>query len=146
MRIFLLISLLAGVNQAAAYDGRIGDAVIDVRSGLVGSSLDLSQMVLPRWRGGVTLTHGWLGRSIPFGLGIVVGYEHHRRGYAWVPRAQLSASMGLLADSGLGVNAQMSGGFLWYMTRQTGVGLNLGGNLWGNDLRPDLTVSVVKRW
>lgn len=132
--------------SAQAYDSRIGDALIDARSGLAGSSLGLTQMVLPKWRTGVTLTHGWDASRIPFGLGAVVGYEHHRRGYALVPRARVTASMGLLRDGGLGVNAQLSGGLVWYLTRQTGLGLSAGGSLWGNQLNPDLTVSLVQRW
>jgi hypothetical protein len=54
--------------------------------------------------------------------------------------------MGLLRDGGLGVNAQLSGGLVWYLTRQTGLGLSAGGSLWGNQLKPDLTVSLVQRW
>ena len=138
--------IIMGGASVQAYDARIGDAIIDTRSGLAGSSLDLTQMVFPRWRGGVTLSHGWTGVRIPVGLGMVVGYEHHHRGYALIPRARITASMGLLGDSGLGVNAQLSGGLLWYATRSVGLGLNLGGNLWGNDIQPDLTFSWVQRW
>ena len=144
-RLVFLLFLFWG-SSAPAYDARIGDAVIEARSGFVGSSLDLTQMVFPRWRGGLTLTHGWSGLRMPMGLGLVVGYEHHHRGYALIPRARVTASMGLLSDSGLGVNAQLSGGFLWYATRSLGLGLSLGGNLWGNDLQPDMTFSVVQRW
>ena len=143
------LALFVGILVAApasAYDARMGDAVVDARSGLVGSSLDLPQMVFPRWRTGVTITHGWYGLSIPLGIGLVVGYEHQQRGYALIPRARATASMGLLSDSGLGVNAQLFGGFLWYATRSLGLGLSLGGNLWGNDLQPDLTFSLVQRW
>ena len=144
-QLVLFVGILVAA-PASAYDARMGDAVVDARSGLVGSSLDLTQMVFPRWRTGVTITHGWYGLSIPLGIGLVVGYEHHQRGYALIPRARVTASMGLLGDSGLGVNAQFSGGFLWYATRSLGLGLSLGGNRWGNDLQPDLTLSLVQRW
>ena len=54
--------------------------------------------------------------------------------------------MGLLEDSGLGVNAQLSAGLAWYVTRRLGVGLNLAGNFWGDELKPDVTLSLVQRW
>ena len=145
MRALTLLVALLG-STAYGYDGRIGDAVIDLRSGLVGSSLDLTQMILPKWRTGVTLTHAWNATRTPFGLGAIVGYEHHQRGYALIPRARITASMGLLRDGGLGVNAQLSGGFVWYVTRSSGLGVSVAGNLWGNVLSPDATLSLVQRW
>lgn len=146
MRALVVLIVALSAPQASAYDSRIGDALIDVRSGLRGSRVDLSQMVQPRWRAGVTLAHGWSPVRIPVGLGLIVGYEHHQRGYAVVPRASLAASMGLLEDSGLGVNAQLSAGLAWYVTRRLGVGLNLAGNFWGDELKPDVTLSLVQRW
>ena len=116
MRALVVLIVALSAPQASAYDSRIGDALIDVRSGLRGSRVDLSQMVQPRWRAGDACA--WLSPvRIPVGLGLIVGYEHHQRGYAVVLRASLTASMGLLEDSGWAstLNCQR---LAWYVTRR----------------------------
>jgi hypothetical protein len=146
MRAALLVVLVSAAFQAQAYDGRIGDAVVELRSGYVGNSLDLSQMLLPNWRGGLVLSQAWRGQQMPFGLGMVLAYEGHRRGYALLPRARLATAMALVQDGGLGLNVQLDAGLLWYVLRSAGVGLSLGAQLWGSTLAPDASLSLVARW
>ena len=146
MRLALLVFLVGVPFQAQAYDGRIGDAVVELRSGYVGSSLELSQMLLPNWRGGLLLSQAWRGQQMPFGLGMVLAYEGHRRGYALLPRARLATAIALVQDRGLGLNVQLDAGLLWYVIRSAGVGLSLGAQLWGSTLTPDASLSLGARW
>jgi hypothetical protein len=146
MRLGLVIAVALIGRSVAAYDGRIGDAMIDLRSGYAGTSLDLTQMLLPRWRSGLLVTRGWHGARTPFGLGLMLGYEGHQRGYALVPRARLGAAIGLVQDGGLGLNVQADTGFLYYLIRSAGVGVSVGGQLWGSQLYPEASLSLVGRW
>ena len=93
MRALVVLIVALSAPQASAYDSRIGDALIDVRSGLW-SRLDLSQMVQPRWRAGVTLAHGWSPVRVPVGLGLILGYEHHQAATPWC-RSELDSVDGL---------------------------------------------------
>ena len=146
MRLALALWVALISHSASAYDGRVGDAMIDLRSGYAGTSLDLGQMLLPRWRSGLLVTRGWYGQRAPFGLGVMLGYEAHQRGYALVPRARLATAIGLVQDGGLGLNIQADMGLLYYVIRSAGVGLSLGGQLWGSQFFPEASLSLVGRW
>ena len=146
MRIAALLSIIAWSGSALAYDSRPGDAFVEVRTGLSGNALELGQMLHEHWRGSVLLTHSWSTRRLPVGLGLMAGYEGHRRGYALLPRARFGLAMALLHDGGLGLVAQSDVGLLWYVVRRVGVGCSVGAQVWGNSLMPEASVSLVARW
>ena len=146
MKCVLALAIALASSSVAAYDGLVGDAVIDLRSGYAGTTLDLTQMLLPHWRSGVLLTRGWHGQQAPFGLGGMLGYEGHHRGYALLPRGRLGVAMGLVQDGGLGINVQADFGLLYYVFRSTGVGLSFGAQLWGTTVYPEAALSLVGRW
>jgi hypothetical protein len=146
VRISLLLSALTVAGSAWAYDSRPGDALIELRSGLSGSALELGQMLHEHWRGSVLLTHGWAGERLPVGLGLMAGYEGHRRGYALLPRARFGLAMALLRDGGLGLVAQSDVGLLWYAVRGLGLGFSVGAQAWGDSLVPEASLSLVTRW
>ena len=146
MKFVLALAIALASNSVSAYDGLVGDAVVDLRTGYAGTTLDLTQMLLQRWRSGVLVTRGWHGQKTPFGLGVMLGYEGHQRGYALLPRARLGVAMGLVQDGGLGLNVQADFGLLYYLFRSTGIGLSFGGQLWGDVVYPEVALSLVGRW
>ena len=146
MRIAALLCILACSESAWAYDSRPGDALVELRSGLSGNSLELGQMLHEHWRGSVLLTHSWGTARVPVGLGLMAGYEGHRRGYALLPRARFGLAMALLHDGGLGLVAQSDVGLLWNVVRGVGLGCSVGAQVWGGSLMPEASLSLVTRW
>lgn len=146
---FLLLGPLLSAGPASAYDGRIGDSLMELRLSPSGQGLSFGQFLSSRVPvslvAGFSMDGGRLGAPVG-SLNMRAGYEHHDGGSAILPRASLDVGMGFDDAEGVGAVFGLRGGLAWYAIRSLGLGVDVGVHRRVGVLRMDAALSLISRF